>query len=283
MGARRCGRAQLPVACPTASTPPTPRRRCSTCARTRAPASCSSRTRNSSTRCSTVRERLPLLHRIIVFDMEGLRDFKDPQVIEPGGAARARARIHASTHPGSSRARCRVQGRRPGDPGLHLGHDRQTQGCDAFPRGLVYSVRGYNQVLVPRDGRRTHVFPAAVPHRRAAGSASIRDLHRRGAELRREPRNGAGKRARDRAHRVHRRAAGMGEVLLGGGDRAAPKPSGCSRRCTPGRIGVGHALPSGCWPGGRARALKAAVHAGPLAGAGQRAQIDRHPPCALFA
>ena len=56
-----------------------------------------------------VRERLPLLERIVVFDTEGLRDFSDPRVIVAGRAARARpqpraARIRASSTRGSRAA-----------------------------------------------------------------------------------------------------------------------------------------------------------------------------------
>ena len=75
-------------------------------------------------------------------------------------------------------------------------------------------------------------------------------------------------------HRVHRRAARVGEVLLGSGDRAARGRQAAADWPMAGRIGVGSrvaahacssASPSAGW-------LKLQLPAGALAGAGQRAQ-----------
>eukprot|EP01030_Chromulinospumella_sphaerica_P001988 gene1988-1951_t len=67
-----------------------------------------------------VRDTLPLLQKIVVFDMDGLRDFHDPQVISLKDL-RALGREHAQQH-----------------PDIH--------------HGLVYTVRGYN-TLIARDER----------------------------------------------------------------------------------------------------------------------------------
>ena len=54
-----------------------------------------------------VRERLPLLDWIVVFDMEGLARFSDPRVL---GLARLRelGRAHDAAHPGEYERRCSV-------------------------------------------------------------------------------------------------------------------------------------------------------------------------------
>ena len=77
-----------------------------------------------------VRERLPRLRKIIVFDMEGLRDFDDAQVMSLE-ALRALGADYDEKHEGVwEQAPRRAQARRPRDPRLHLGHHRQAQGRD---------------------------------------------------------------------------------------------------------------------------------------------------------
>ena len=108
--------------------------------------SCSSRTTSSSTRRWRCASALPLLRKIIVFDMEGLRDFDDPQVISLD-ALRALGRDTTRAHPerlGAS-ASTPPQAERPRDPDLHLGHHRQAQGRDALaPQPDLQRRRGYN-------------------------------------------------------------------------------------------------------------------------------------------
>src|SRR4029079_16831740 len=97
-----------------------------------------------------VRERLPLLERIVVFDTEGLRDFSDPLVMSLL-ALRSLGRSYASTHPGELDAR--VAGCRPGDLAILI----YTSGTTGKPKGemppraeLVSTVRGYNK-MIPQD------------------------------------------------------------------------------------------------------------------------------------
>ena len=115
-----------------------------------------------------------------------------------------------------------AQAGRSGDAGLHLGHDRQAQGRDAVaPQRWSAGCAASTDACAQRRRRRAHVLPAAVPRRRARWSASIlRCYTGTRLELRRKPRDGAGERARDRAHRVLRGAAHLGEVLFGRDDRA---------------------------------------------------------------
>ena len=132
MGAGRPGRAVAAAACPTASTRPTPPRRCSTCARTRAPRILFVEDDEQLDKALEVREQLPRLRKIVVFDMEGLRDLDDPSVISLDAAARAGPRSTRRSIPASWTQRvAALPARRPGDPGLHLGHHRQAQGRDA--------------------------------------------------------------------------------------------------------------------------------------------------------
>ena len=99
-----------------------------------------------------VRERLPLLQKIIVFDAEGLRDFKDPQVIDLA-ALRELGRIHANAHPhqlDQRAAACKAE-----DLAILVytsGTTGKPKGAMHSHGGLVYAVRGYNQVLVQGPG-----------------------------------------------------------------------------------------------------------------------------------
>lgn len=99
-----------------------------------------------------VRERLPLLQKIIVFDMEGLRDFHDPQVISLKDL-RALGQAHLQAHPellAQRTAACR-----PEELAILVytsGTTGKPKGAMHSHHGLVYSVRGYN-TLIARDER----------------------------------------------------------------------------------------------------------------------------------
>lgn len=99
-----------------------------------------------------VRERLPRLKKIVVFDMEGLRELNDPQVISLD-ALRALGREHASTHAGLLEER--VAGCHPADLAILVytsGTTGKPKGAMHSHQGLVYTVRGYN-TLIARDER----------------------------------------------------------------------------------------------------------------------------------
>src|SRR3990167_4870275 len=99
-----------------------------------------------------VRERLPRLKKIVVFDMEGLRDLKDPQVISLE-ALRELGREHLARHPQALDQR--VAGCHPADLAILVytsGTTGKPKGAMHSHQGLVYTVRGYN-TLIARDER----------------------------------------------------------------------------------------------------------------------------------
>ena len=97
-----------------------------------------------------VRAQLPLLKKIVVFDMEGLLDLNDPQVISLD-ELRALGRAYGLEHPRELDER--VAACRPEDLAILVytsGTTGKPKGAMHSHRGLVYSVRGYN-TLIARD------------------------------------------------------------------------------------------------------------------------------------
>lgn len=97
-----------------------------------------------------VRDRLPGLRKIVVFDMEGLRDLDDPMVTSLDELRRL-GREYGAAHPGAVMERVRhVQ---PGDLAILVytsGTTGKPKGAMHSHAGLVYTVRGYN-TLIARD------------------------------------------------------------------------------------------------------------------------------------
>ena len=99
-----------------------------------------------------VRASLPLLQKIVVFDMEGLRDFHDPMVISLK-QLQALGRAHAQQH--SDMLTQRSAACKPEELAILV----YTSGTTGKPKGgmhshhgLVFTVRGFN-TLIPRDER----------------------------------------------------------------------------------------------------------------------------------
>ncbi len=99
-----------------------------------------------------VREQLPLLRKIVVFDMKGLRDLDDPGVMSLD-ALRSLGREWLGQHPGcveQSSAACQ-----PEDLAILVytsGTTGKPKGAMHSHRGLVYTTRGFN-TLVAQDER----------------------------------------------------------------------------------------------------------------------------------
>lgn len=94
-----------------------------------------------------VRERLPLLRKIVVIDMEGLRDFRDEQVISLQ-ALRELGRSHLQMHP--TLLDERVRGVKPDELAILVytsGTTGKPKGAMHSHKGLVYTVRGYNTLI----------------------------------------------------------------------------------------------------------------------------------------
>jgi long-chain acyl-CoA synthetase len=99
-----------------------------------------------------VRERLPSLKKIVVFDMEGLRDLHDPGVISLQ-ELRSMGRDYLAAHP--EELMQRVQVCQPEDLAILVytsGTTGRPKGAMHSHHGLVYTVRGYN-TLVAQDER----------------------------------------------------------------------------------------------------------------------------------
>jgi long-chain acyl-CoA synthetase len=99
-----------------------------------------------------VRDQLPGLVRVIVFDPKGLRDFKDDAVLDLA-ALRELGRIHAASHPGELDARSAAC--KPEDLAILVytsGTTGKPKGAMHSHGGLVYTVRGYN-TIVAQDER----------------------------------------------------------------------------------------------------------------------------------
>ena len=95
----------------------------------------------------TVRDRLPLLETIIVFDTEGLRDFADSRVMSLA-ALRERGRAYASAHPGELDKR--IAGCKPSDLAILVytsGTTGKPKGAMHSHHGIVFTVRGYNTII----------------------------------------------------------------------------------------------------------------------------------------
>ena len=99
-----------------------------------------------------VRDQLPQLRAMVVFDMEGLHQLNDPAIISLA-ALRERGRAYLAAHPDALQQR--VQDCKPDDLAILVytsGTTGKPKGAMHLHAGLVYTVRGYN-TLVAQDER----------------------------------------------------------------------------------------------------------------------------------
>ena len=98
-----------------------------------------------------LRGQLPMLTKIVVFDMEGLRDLDDPGVISLD-QLRALGREYDAAHPGELMRR--VKACKPEDLAILVytsGTTGKPKGAMHSHKGLVYTVRGYNTLIARSD------------------------------------------------------------------------------------------------------------------------------------
>ncbi|MDR3455215.1 MAG: long-chain fatty acid--CoA ligase [Rhodoferax sp.] len=97
-----------------------------------------------------VRAQLPCLRKVVVFDMEGLRELSDPDVLSLDDL-RVLGREHLARHPDAVSER--IQSCQPQDLAILVytsGTTGRPKGAMHSHRGLVFSARGYN-TLVAQD------------------------------------------------------------------------------------------------------------------------------------
>ena len=121
------------------------------------------------------REALPLLRKIVVWDMEGLRGLDDPDVISLERLRElGRERIARSGAAAESEWRARIDSRRPGDLSILI----YTSGTTGKPKGamlshhnVIYSVRGFN-LIIAQDETDEHMcfLPLCHVAERMAGA-----------------------------------------------------------------------------------------------------------------
>ncbi len=99
-----------------------------------------------------VRERLPLLRKIVIFDMEGLHHLDEEDVISLD-ALRSLGRAYLAQHPDELQQR--IEACKPEDLAILVytsGTTGKPKGAMHLYAGLIYTVRGFN-TLVAQDER----------------------------------------------------------------------------------------------------------------------------------
>ncbi len=230
-----------------------------------------------------VREQLPALRWIVVFDMEGLHELPRPAGAEPRrNCANAGASSTPRTLANSSAA---AHARKPDDLAILVytsGTTGRPKGAMHSHRGLIYTVRGYNTLTAQDEhDERMCFLPLCHIAERLGGeyfaiyTGSVLNFVENPDTV---PEN-----VREIAPTVFTAVPRVWEkfysAVIDRGSRGGPSCSrllyalGDRRRRARRRPGAVTAARSG--------RAEARVHAGALAGAEQRAQADRHPPGAL--
>ncbi len=105
-----------------------------------------------------VREQLPQLHKIVVFDMEGLHEFSDPMVISLE-RLRELGKQHHALHPQEFDRRCALP--QPADLAILIytsGTTGRPKGAMHNHRALIHTIRGYNLVIAQDESDQRMCF-----------------------------------------------------------------------------------------------------------------------------
>ncbi len=117
-----------------------------------------------------VRERLPLLRHIVVFDLKGLRGLDDPAILGLD-ALRQRGREFLAAHPGALDERLAQV--RPEDLAILVytsGTTGKPKGAMHTHHGMVYAVRGFNTLIAQdEEDERMCFLPLCHIAERAGG------------------------------------------------------------------------------------------------------------------
>ena len=227
-----------------------------------------------------VRDSLPLLRKIVVFDMEGLRNLDDPGVISLD-ALRALGRDYNAAHPDELQQRSDAV--KPEDLAILVytsGTTGKSKGAMHLHSGLVYTMRGYNSLITQNeDDERMCFLPLCHIAERMGGEYHA--LYT-GAKLNFvENPETIPENVREIAPTVFVAVPRVWEKFYSGVLIALKEASRLQQMVYGWAIGVGTQIADRVLAQQAGQRLaQAAVPRGRLAGAEQRAQDDRHPPLA---
>jgi long-chain acyl-CoA synthetase len=266
------------AACPTASTPPTRRQVHYLCEDSRTTC-CSSRTTSSSTRRWRCASSCRCCARSSCSTWKACASWTTPVISLD--ALRELGREFNAAHPG--RVSAARQACKPEDLAILVytsGTTGKPKGAMHTHGGLVYTVRGYN-TLIAQDEATSACASCRCATSPSAWAASTSSIYT-GSKLNFvENPETVPENVREIAPTVFTAVPRVWEKFYSGGDDRAQGSQPLQQLPMPGPSAWASIRRPGAGGPAGAAVAEAAVHAGALAGAEQRAQADRHSPRAL--